>query len=123
MPSPQIINLNYSYKKFFKSLCVLDINNLPIDNSLISEKKIVYLAPKAVGGDHAHAHTEWFIGFGELLFVWFDDNGYKHEEQMNPNNQLKLIVVPAYLKHSIVNYSTSNFAIVFEMSDRRQNLS
>jgi hypothetical protein len=84
---------------------------------LIKDQQLVHLAPQSVGGNHKHPRTEWFIGIGDLVFVWLDENGEKHEEHMHPDGQIRLIKVPPFLAHAVVNKSNDKVGILFEMAD------
>jgi hypothetical protein len=117
MSQPLITPLNYTYKKSETDVWVLNLDDLPIEKSLVKDQQIVHLGPGAIGGNHQHPRREWFVGIGELLFVWLDEHGDKHEEEMHPSRQLKLIAVPPHLPHAVVNTSTGNVGILFELAD------
>jgi uncharacterized RmlC-like cupin family protein len=117
MPSPKFTNLEYTYKKPDAEVWVLNTDDIPVSKDLIEDQQIVHLAPQSIGGNHRHPRTEWFIGIGELVFVWLDDNGDRHEEHMHPDGQIKLIVVPPFLAHAVVNKSKDKNGILFEMAD------
>lgn len=117
MARPKIISLDYTYKKPDTEVWVLNTDDISVDKDLIKDQQIVHLAPQSVGGNHKHPRTEWFIGIGDLVFVWMDDSGAKHEWQMHPNGQIKLITVPPYLAHAVVNRSQDKVGILFEMAD------
>lgn len=87
-----------TYKKTDSDIWILNIDDVPVDVNLINDQQIVYLGPKAVGGNHAHPRTEWFIGIGDL----------------------KLITVPPFLPHAVVNQSPSSMAILYEFADMKQ---
>lgn len=117
MASPKFANLNFTYKKNESEVWVLNTDSIPVDKDLIKDQQIVHLAPQSVGGNHKHPRTEWFIGIGYLVLVWIDDNGVKHEEDMYPKGQIRLITIPPFLAHAVVNRSRDKFAILFEMAD------
>lgn len=117
MASPEIINLNYSYKKPDTDVWVLNTDDIPLDKDLIKDTQIVHLAPLSVGGNHKHPRTEWFIGIGDLVFVWLNEKGEKQEQHMHPNGQIRLITVPPFLPHAVENRSQDNPGILFEMAD------
>jgi hypothetical protein len=54
MFSPKIITLDYSYKKPGADVWVLNIDDIPVDKSLIKDQQIVHFAPNAIGGNHKH---------------------------------------------------------------------
>lgn len=114
---PTIIKLNYTYKKPDTEVWVLNTDDIPVDKSKIKDQQIVHLAPKSVGGNHKHPRTEWFIGIGELFFIWLDEDGLKHEEHMHPNGQIFLFEVPPFLPHAVANRSSDKVGILFEMAD------
>jgi uncharacterized RmlC-like cupin family protein len=120
MPSPKIITLDYTYKKPDVDVWILNTDDIPIDKSLIKDQQIVHLAPRAIGGNHKHPRTEWFIGIGDLVFVWLDEQGIKHEEYMHPNGEIKLITVPSLLPHAVVNKSKNQVGVLFEFADGKQ---
>jgi uncharacterized RmlC-like cupin family protein len=117
MTTPHITNLNYTYKKPDTDVWVLNTDDIPVDEALIKDKQLVHLAPGSVGGNHRHPRTEWFIGIGELVLVWLDEHGEKHEEHMHPAGQIKLIMMPPFLAHAVVNKSQDSFGILYELAD------
>ena len=119
MPSPQFTTLNYTYNKPDTDVWVLNTTDIPVEKSLIKDEQIVHLAPKSIGGNHKHPRTEWFIGIGDLLFVWLDDDGNRHQQAMHPNGQIILITVPPYLPHAVVNISSETVGILFEIADEK----
>ena len=88
-----------------------------MDKSKIKDQQIVHLGPVSVGGNHKHPRTEWFIAIGDLVFVWLDELGEKQEAHMNPNGEIRLIKVPPFLPHAVVNKSKSEVGVLFEMAD------
>ena len=117
MTLPEIRILKYSYKKPATNVWVLNTDDIPLNKEIIKDQQIVHLAPNSIAGNHKHPRTEWFIGIGDLVFIWLDDNGQKHEEHMHPEGQIKLIKVPPFLPHAVVNRSQNNTGFLFEMSD------
>lgn len=116
---PIITNLNYTYKKPESEVWVLNTDDIPVQKEIIKDQQIVHLAPLSVGGNHKHPRTEWFIGIGDLYFVWLDEDGARHEESMHPDGQIVLIEVPPYLPHAVVNKSKDKVGILFEMADEK----
>lgn len=114
---PIITKLNYTYKKPDTDVWVLSTDDIPVGKEKIKDEQIVHLAPLGVGGNHKHPRTEWFIGIGDLLFIWLDENGDKHQEYMHPAGQILLIEVPPFLPHAVANKSAGNVGILFEMAD------
>lgn len=117
--TPVITQLNYTYKKPDTDVWVLNSDDIPVKKSLLKDQQIVHLAPGSVGGNHKHPRTEWFIGIGELEFVWLDENGNKHLQQMHPNGQILLIEIPPYLPHAVRNSSDDKIGVLFELADSK----
>lgn len=117
MLSPTFTDLNYTYKKEDSDVWVLNTNDIPVEKSKINDQQLVHLAPLSVGGNHRHPRTEWFVAIGELLFVWLDENGVKHEEPMNPDGKLRLVMVPPFVPHAVVNQSSEKIGLLFDMAD------
>lgn len=115
--SPLITPLNYTYKKPESEVWVLNTDDIPVDSSKIKDQQIVHLAPGSIGGNHKHPRVEWFIGIGDLLFHWLDENGKAHSEHMNPNGEIRLIEVPPFLPHAVENASSTQNGVLFEMAD------
>ena len=116
---PQFLKLPYTYKKPDADVWVLNTHDIPVDANLIKDQQIVHLGPQSVGGNHKHPRTEWFIGIGDLLFIWVDETGVKHEQSMNPNGEIILITVPPNLPHAVVNQSKTKEGIIYEMADAK----
>lgn len=114
---PFIKELNYTYKKPDTDVWVLNTDDIPVPKEKIKDQQIVHLAPQSTGGNHKHQRTEWFIGIGDLVLVWLDENGAKIQEHMNPNGQIKLFEIPPYLPHAVTNASKTERGILFEMAD------
>lgn len=117
MNKPTITKINYTYKKPETEVWVLNTDDIPVDKSFVKDQQIVHLAPQSVGGNHKHPRTEWFVGIGELEFIWLDEKGNKKSEQMNPNGQILLIEVPPFLPHAVRNSSVDKIGILFELAD------
>lgn len=118
---PEIINLNYTYKKDGQDVWVLNLDDIPVEKEKIVDQQIVHLAPESIGGNHKHPRTEWFVGIGDLVFVWLDDNENVHEEHMHPDGQIRLVIVPPLLAHAVVNRSKEKSGILFELADEKMN--
>lgn len=114
---PQIQPLNPTYKKPDTDVWVLNTDDIPVDKESIQDIQLVHLAPGSVGGNHKHPRREWFIGIGDLIFVWLDDDGNTHQEHMHPDGQITLISVPPYLPHAVANVSEDKVGILYEMAD------
>lgn len=114
---PKITPLNYTYKKPDTDVWVLNGDDIPVPKEKVKDMQIVHLAPGSVGGNHKHTRTEWFIGIGELEFVWLDAQGEVNFEHMHPNGQILLIEVPPFLPHAVRNISEAERGILFEYAD------
>jgi uncharacterized RmlC-like cupin family protein len=120
MSSPKITNLDFTYKKPDADVWVLNTDDIPVHKEAIKDSQIVHLGTQSVGGNHKHSRTEWFVGFGNLVFVWLDEKGDKHEEPMHAEGQLRLIEVPPFLPHAVVNRSHDKVGILYEMADEKK---
>lgn len=121
MTEPLITPLQATYKKVDSNVWVLNTDDIPVEKNLIKDQQLVHLAPRSIGGNHSHPRTEWFIGIGELLFVWLDKDHKKHEIEMHPNGEILLIEVPPHLPHAVVNSSHSTFGILYELADGKMS--
>lgn len=121
MLQPIITLLDYSYQKSETGLWVLNADDIPVDKGLIKDQQIVHFQPLAIGGNHKHPRTEWFIGIGNLIFYWLDSFGMLQELKMNPNGNLLLIEVPPLLPHTVINQSKTDTAVLFEYADAKQH--
>ncbi len=96
----------------------LSTNSLPFPKDFkIAERNIVYIPTGEFGGNHKHPRTEAFVGVGEDLFiVWQDNAGKKQEDMMTGGKQLYLFIVEPFTPHAVVNRG-SGFAILAEFAD------
>lgn len=97
------------------------MDDLPVDKKSIKDQQIIHLAPEAVGGNHKHPRTEWFVVSGDLVLVWMDEAGTRYEQHMNSDGQLLLTEVPPFLRHAVVNRSKTQFGILYEMADGKMH--
>lgn len=97
MKSPTITDLNYTYKRPVVDFWVLNTDDIPVEKELVSDQQLVHLAPGSVGGNHFHPRTEWFVGIGDLVFVWLDEENRQQETHMHPEGCIRLITVPPML--------------------------
>lgn len=116
---PVIQSLNYTYKKPDSNVWVLNTDDIPVDKELIHDVQLVHLAPGSAGGNHQHSRREWFIGIGDIIFIWLDDEGKPHQEHMHPDGQITLITVPPHLPHAVANLSKDKVGILYEMADSK----
>lgn len=114
---PTFAAIDPTYRKEDTDIWVLNFDDLPVDAKLIQDRQIVQLDPGSVGGNHKHPRTEWFVAVGDLVLVWLDEVGNRHEQHMNPDGQLYLIEVPPLLPHAVVNRSKTQFGVLYEMAD------
>lgn len=120
MNKPKIIKLNYSYKKEKVNLWALNLDDIPIDKDVIKDTQIVHFSPGTIGGNHKHPRIEWYIGIGELVLYWLDEEGNKHEQFMSSDEGLLLIKIPPFVPHAVKNISEFKFAVLFEYADAKQ---
>lgn len=116
---PIISTISYTYKKPETDVWVLNMDDIPVDKAVIKDQQIVHLAALSTGGNHKHPRREWFIGIGQLYFIWLDTEGNKHQEHMNPDGQIKLFEVPPFLPHAVNNFSSSERAVLIEFADAK----
>ena len=109
--------LHYSYIKPDGGIWVLNYDDIPVNKEFVQDEQLVHFAPGSVGGNHRHPRREWFIGIGDLVFIWLDNEGKVHQEEMNPGGQIMLISVPPHLPHAVANLSEDRFGILYEMAD------
>ena len=121
MLKPIITKLNFTYKRNDSDLWILNTDDIPIDKNIIKDQQIVHFAPKSFGGNHKHPRTEWFVGIGDLEFIWIDENGKRFNIHMNPNEQILLIEVPAFLPHAVINKSDSKIGLLFELANAKMS--
>ncbi len=97
MPAPTFTPLNYTYRKKSTDVWVLNTDDIPVSSDRIKDVQLVHLAPNSSGGNHKHPRTEWFIGIGDLEFIWLDEDGTPQRKHMHPNGEIILIEVPPFL--------------------------
>ena len=114
---PTVTLLKHSYNNLERGLWVLNENMLPLPWNEISDRQLVHFAPKAYGGNHAHPRREWFVAIGDLLLVWLDSDGNRHEEQMQREDQLLLFEIPTNLPHAVLNRSDIAAGVLWEFAD------
>lgn len=119
MDSPIVTDLDFTYQKPGAGVSVINLNDLPIDQSRIIDRQIIHFAPEAVGGNHAHPRSEWFVGFGELVLVWLDEKDKKHEIEMCVHDKIRLIEVSPMLRHAVINRSKINFGLLYELANAK----
>ena len=119
MLKPKIIPLKYTYKNSDSDLWVLNLTELPIDYSQIKDQQLICFAPGSVGGNHYHQRKEWFIGFGDLEFIWLDEDNKKQIIPINPNGKIQIIEVPPLLSHAVRNVSNDKQAILYELANQK----
>ena len=119
MPRPHVTPLSYTYKKPDTDVWVLNTDDIPVDHTLIKDSQIAHLGPQSSAGNHKHPRQEWIVGFGDLVFIWLDEAGTRQEQHMNPDGQLFLIHVPAFVPHAVLNRSLDKPGMLFEYADAK----
>lgn len=88
-----------------------------------TERHVVYIPPGQFGGNHAHARTEAFIGYGKGLEIhWLDETGTAHMTRMDQGSDPALFIVPPQTPHAIKNNSDTLPGVVIEYADAPQSL-
>ncbi len=86
----------------------------------ITEEAVVYIPSGEMGGNHKHPRVECFLAWGEgMTFYWLGENGEVNEEAMVTDEGLKLIVVPSFLPHVVVNHG-EGLGLLWEFADGAQ---
>lgn len=116
---PIFTPLNYTYKKEDSDVWVLNFTDIPVNAEKVKDKQMVHLAPQSTGGNHKHPRTEWFIGIGDLEFIWLDEQNKKHSKHMHPKGEIILITVPPFLPHAVRNNSDTQFGMLLEFADAK----
>lgn len=118
--APKFTKLDYSYKKENIDLWKLNLDDIPVDKDRIKVREIIHFPPGSVGGNHKHPRTEWFIGIGELVLYWQDEDGNKHENFLSNDEGLIMVQIPPFLPHAVKNVSEFKFGILLEYADAEQ---
>ena len=107
-----------NYKKA-NGAWALDTQNTIVSNEFSPvEQALVLLPPEQIAGNHKHVRREALLGLGKgAYFLWQGDNGELHEEQMNPEGQVYLFVIPPNVPHAVVNKSSHEPAVLYEYFD------
>lgn len=119
MAAPLITPISYTYQKPNTEVWVLNMDDVPVEKSKILDQQFIHFGPKSIGGNHKHPRTEWFIAQGAFSFIWMDETGERHEEQMNPDGKLLLFEVPPFLPHAVVNTSNDKPGVLWELADQK----
>jgi uncharacterized RmlC-like cupin family protein len=83
-------------------------------------RHLVTIPPGVTSANHRHPRTEGFIGVGDnLTFYWLDEHGTRKSENMVPEGEHLLFVVPPNVPHAIVNNSDAP-AVLLEYADKPQ---
>ena len=91
---------------------------LPEEDFCVVEQSIVWLPPRQTAANHKHSRREALIGLGsDCFFVWKDSDGQIHEEEMNPDGQLYIFVIPSQVPHTVVNKNPHTAAVLYEYFD------
>ena len=111
------IPIQATYRKD-NGLWNLNTDSLPLpEGFVVKERNIVYIPAGEFGGNHKHRHTEALLGVGDnLLIIWHDEDGRRHEHRMMDGEQLYFFIVEPFTPHVVVNRGTS-FAVLAELTD------
>lgn len=116
---PLFLSLPFSYKKPDTEVWVFNNNVLPFPSRKIKDQQLIILGPGAVGGNHKHPRTEWFIAMSAgLKLFWLDEKRKVHERDIfSDKEELMLVEVPPYLPHAVKNTGTKDKVILLELAD------
>lgn len=97
----------------------LNMSTVPLpENFVVKKHCIVGIEKGLFAGNHKHVRSEVLLGLHpDLVFIWEDEHGKRHEEAMHPNGELLLFVVPSLLPHVVVNKSQQSPAVLYEWTD------
>jgi hypothetical protein len=110
-----------TYKKN-NGLFVINLDNFPALPFPIKEKSVVNIPPEQMGGNHLHPRWEAFVGIGtELLLIWEDKAGDKHQEQMNKSKELFLFIVEPDTPHAVINQDKNDKGLLIELASEVQH--
>lgn len=120
---PIFIPLPFSYKKPDAELWVFNITSLPIPPRKIKDQQMIIFGPGAVGGNHKHPRTEWFMAMSAgVMLYWLDTDGKLQEREMSSKkDELMLVEVPPFVPHAVKNISSNEKIIVVEFADNKLN--
>ncbi len=118
---PEKIVITPTYKKD-NGVWVLNTQTIVFPQRFqIVEQSIVYIPPHQYGGNHKHPRVECFIGIGNNLELWWqDEQGRTNKELMNDSN-LCLFLMPSYVPHLVYNGSSEHSAILYEYANDKQH--
>lgn len=119
--SPTFTSIPFSYQRQEMGIWVLNTDDLPLDMTKVHDQQLVHLAPGAIGGNHKHPRTEWFIGIGDLELVWLDEKGVRQTHQLYPKQKLLLAEIPPFIPHAVRNLSSTDNALLYEYADKKQH--
>lgn len=103
-------------------LWMIDLDALPLpDGFIIAEQNLIYLPPRAVGGNHRHPRTEIFIALGSGLVLVWDEAGEVQEQPMMPDaDRPVMFIVEPNTPHAVVNRNKKVPASLYELADGPQ---
>ncbi|MEO8582075.1 MAG: hypothetical protein ABI425_05905 [Patescibacteria group bacterium] len=118
---PIIIPLPFSYKKPNAEVWVFNTTALPIPVRKIKDQQMIVIGPGAVGGNHKHPRTEWFIAFSPgLKLFWLDEQNMVQEVDMfSKKEELVLIEMPPFVPHAVKNMDKKQKVILIEFADEK----
>lgn len=119
---PKKYKIKPTYKKE-SGVWVLDFKDLKLPDKVINkEKAMVFIPPYKFVANHKHPRTEYFMGIGNgLELFWLDDKNKRHKDLMNPDGNLFLFFIPSNLPHAVLNNDKTN-ALIIEFADKTQTL-
>jgi uncharacterized RmlC-like cupin family protein len=92
---------------------------LPKEFKPINKKEhFVAIPAKEFAANHKHERQEVLLGLHpDLVIIWQDKKGKKHEEKMNPDGKLFLFFIPPWVPHVVINTSEVSPAMLYEWTD------
>ena len=117
--NPIFVPLPFSYKHPNSEVWVFNTTSLPIPSRKIKDQQMIVLGPGAVGGNHKHPRTEWFIAMSPgLQLYWLDEQGNVQERELfSQKEELILVEMPPFVPHAVKNIGNTEKAILIEFAD------
>jgi uncharacterized RmlC-like cupin family protein len=97
----------------------VNLAELPIPKGFnIKEQVLLLLPPSQIGGNHKHSRKELFFTLNDdVVIVWVDAAGEKHERIMKEGDHVYLFEIPSGIPHAVQNRSATTSAILLEFAD------
>lgn len=117
---PVILPLPFSYKKPESDVWVFNTTSLPIPSRKIKDQQMIILGSGAVGGNHRHPRTEWFMAMSPgVMLYWLDEQGKLHERSIfSDKEELIWVEMPSYVPHAVKNIGKEK-AVLIEFADEK----